>query len=472
MTDLKSMTLEEITAALRAMGEPSFRGKQVFTWLHRGITDFDEMMNIPKSLREKLRAEYYITVPTVARKQVSKLDGTIKYLWELQDGNCIETVLMSYHHGNTVCISSQVGCRMGCKFCASTLAGKVRDLTPSEMLDQVLFTQLDSGREISNIVLMGIGEPMDNLPFTIYAYCMADYFAGSYVPRHRSHEMSMRMQQKVEENGAQFELRQEVEKILVKDGKVRGVRTKRGDEIACDYVICGAYPNRVYTQMIEPLSEVPAGAIRFVNGNRLSVCPVSVMLILEGTPEENGITNYNTFSGDTMDTNAIWRNNCNLTEPYNFLTTVCLNYANPDCVPAGYTHLSITNLVPVDPFLGVKEEEYYDLKRRLANEMMEQYIKIGGVDFRGRIAEIEVSTPMTISHYVGAWKGSIYGYSHSMDNHVVAKKTMMAEDHFIDGLEFAGAHAVAGDGQGPQITNGRAAAKAVLDAMAAKEAAK
>ena len=151
---------------------------------------------------------------------------------------------------------------------------------------------------------------------------------------------------------------------------------------------------------------------------------------------------------------------------------MCLNYANPDCVPAGYTHLSITNLVPVDPFLGVKEEEYYDLKRRLANEMMEQYIKIGGVDFRSRIAEIEVSTPMTISHYVGAWKGSIYGYSHSMDNHVVAKKTMMAEDHFIDGLEFAGAHAVAGDGQGPQITNGRAAAKAVLDAMAAKEAAK
>ena len=162
MTDLKSMTLEEITVALRAMGEPQFRGKQVFTWLHRGITDFDQMINIPKSLREKLRAEYTLTVPTVARKQESKLDGTIKYLWELSDSNCIETVLMSYHHGNTVCISSQVGCRMGCKFCASTLAGKVRDLRPSEMLDQVLFTQLDSGREISNIVLMGIGEPLDN----------------------------------------------------------------------------------------------------------------------------------------------------------------------------------------------------------------------------------------------------------------------------------------------------------------------
>ncbi len=162
MTDIKSMTLEEITQACREMGEPAFRGKQIFTWLHKGVTSFDDMSNLSKTLREKLAREYEITVPTIARKQVSKLDGTIKYLWELADGNCIETVLMQYHHGNTVCISSQVGCRMGCAFCASTIAGKVRDLRPSEMVDQVLFTQLDSGLEVSNIVLMGIGEPMDN----------------------------------------------------------------------------------------------------------------------------------------------------------------------------------------------------------------------------------------------------------------------------------------------------------------------
>ena len=167
MTDLKSMTLEEITAALRAMGEPSFRGKQVFTWLHRGITDFDEMMNIPKSLREKLRAEYYITVPTVARMQVSKLEGTIKYLWELQDGNCIETVLMSYHHGITVCISSQVGCRIGCRFCASTIGGKVRDLRPSEMLGQLTAAARDLGERIDGVVMMGIGEPLDNYENTV-----------------------------------------------------------------------------------------------------------------------------------------------------------------------------------------------------------------------------------------------------------------------------------------------------------------
>jgi len=162
MTDIKSMTQEEIIDAVKALGEPSYRGKQIFSWLHRGARSFEEMNNLSKPLRSALAKEYYITVPQVVRKQISQLDGTIKYLWELSDGNCIETVLMSYHHGNTVCISSQVGCRMGCKFCASTIAGKVRDLRPSEMLDQVLFTQLDSGQEISNIVLMGIGEPLDN----------------------------------------------------------------------------------------------------------------------------------------------------------------------------------------------------------------------------------------------------------------------------------------------------------------------
>ena len=163
MIDLKSMTLQEITDLMREMGEPAFRGKQVFTWLHKGARTFDEMSNLSKGLREKLKERCILTPPQVAMKQVSRLDGTIKYLWELADGNCIESVLMQYHHGNTICISSQVGCRMGCAFCASTIAGKLRDLTPAEMLDQVLFTQIDSGLEISNIVLMGIGEPMDNL---------------------------------------------------------------------------------------------------------------------------------------------------------------------------------------------------------------------------------------------------------------------------------------------------------------------
>ena len=162
MVDIGSMTPEELAAWLKEQGEPAFRAKQIFHWLYRGVTSFDEMSDLSKALRQKLAEQCFLTVPKAARKQVSKLDGTIKYLWELSDGNCIETVLMRYKHGNTVCISCQVGCRMGCAFCASTLAGKVRDLTPAEMIAQVLFTQLDSGEPVSNIVLMGIGEPLDN----------------------------------------------------------------------------------------------------------------------------------------------------------------------------------------------------------------------------------------------------------------------------------------------------------------------
>lgn len=162
MKNIKSMLPEEIEADFAAMGEPKYRAKQVFKWLSRGVSSFDEMSDISKSLREKLKAEYSLYVPKVLSKQVSKLDGTIKYLWELYDGNAVETVVMSYDHGNTVCVSSQVGCRQGCAFCASTIGGLVRCLEPSEILDEVLFSQIDSGKPISNIVLMGIGEPLDN----------------------------------------------------------------------------------------------------------------------------------------------------------------------------------------------------------------------------------------------------------------------------------------------------------------------
>ena len=159
---LKSMTLPEMTAALKELGQPAFRGKQVYTWLHKGVRSYDEMTNLPKPLRDTLAHQYPLYAPVAVRKQESQRDGTIKYLWQLQDGNCVETVLMRYHYGNTVCISTEVGCPMGCAFCASTLGGLVRKLEPFEMLDQVLFTQLDSGLPINHIVLMGIGEPLDN----------------------------------------------------------------------------------------------------------------------------------------------------------------------------------------------------------------------------------------------------------------------------------------------------------------------
>lgn len=159
--ELLSLSPAELEALVLSIGEPKFRAKQIFTQLHRGLT-VREMTNISKKTADKLDEVSYCYFPEVARKLVSSIDGTVKYLFSLRDGNCIESVVMKYNHGNTICISSQVGCRMGCRFCASTIGGKVRDLTPGELLGQIIAAEKDCGERISNIVMMGIGEPLDN----------------------------------------------------------------------------------------------------------------------------------------------------------------------------------------------------------------------------------------------------------------------------------------------------------------------
>ena len=156
------MLPDELAEYLRSLGQPAYRAKQLFGWLSSGCGSWDEMTNLPLSLRRELAERCILSAPCVLKKQQSAEDGTIKFLWELQDGNAVETVLMRYHYGNTVCISSQVGCRQGCAFCASTIGGLVRNLTPAEMLDEVLFSEKESGLPVSHIVLMGIGEPLDN----------------------------------------------------------------------------------------------------------------------------------------------------------------------------------------------------------------------------------------------------------------------------------------------------------------------
>ena len=159
--DLASLDISELAEFLQSINEPKFRAKQIFSWFSKGAS-VGEMTNLSKGLREKLAEMSLDTLPKVKRKLVSKIDGTVKYLFELFDGECVESVVMRYEHGNTICISSQVGCRMGCKFCASTIGGKVRDLRPSELLLQVAAAERDLGERISNIVMMGIGEPLDN----------------------------------------------------------------------------------------------------------------------------------------------------------------------------------------------------------------------------------------------------------------------------------------------------------------------
>ena len=161
MIDLYAMTREELRAFVGELGEGKFRADQLALWLLKG-TPIDEMSNLSKAFREKLKATVTDTLPKVEQKLVSQIDGTVKYLFRLYDGECIESVFMRYEHGNTLCISSQVGCRMGCRFCASTLAGRVRNLLPSELLGQIIAAERDSGERISNVVMMGIGEPLDN----------------------------------------------------------------------------------------------------------------------------------------------------------------------------------------------------------------------------------------------------------------------------------------------------------------------
>ena len=163
MKDLKSLNLEQLTEELLSIGEKKFRAKQIYSWIHEKLVDsFDEMTNLSKDLREKLKANYTLNSLEAVAVQTSKIDGTQKYLFRLHDGHVVESVLMRYHHGNSVCISSQVGCLMGCRFCASTIGGKVRDLAASEMLGQIYKIQKLSEERVHNVVVMGTGEPLDN----------------------------------------------------------------------------------------------------------------------------------------------------------------------------------------------------------------------------------------------------------------------------------------------------------------------
>ena len=162
MENILDYTQEELSTWMKENGENAFRAKQVISWIYKEVWNFGEMKNIPKNLKDKLSNNFYFGIPKVEEEYISKVDGTKKLLLAFKDGNLIETVIMKYKHGNSICVSTQVGCRMGCKFCASTLGGRIRNLTAGEIISQILVAQKITGERISNIVLMGSGEPLDN----------------------------------------------------------------------------------------------------------------------------------------------------------------------------------------------------------------------------------------------------------------------------------------------------------------------
>ena len=317
-----------------------------------------------------------------------------------------------------------------------------------------------------------VGTGFSELPFTIFAVLMADYIGyGSYIPKKLSHEMSLKMAERAEAMGVQIEYCQQVEKILVRDGRAYGVRTQRGDEIHADYVISSAYPNKVYTSMIEPLSEVPEKAIRMVNGRRLSLSAFSVILILDQPAEKLNIRDYSIFrAGETMNTDRIYGELKGL-GPYKYLTCICHNYGNPGVTPEGTCSFSVTVLPRVDGWKTVSADDYDRVKHEVAKQLIDDMSAYFGVNLLDHVLEIVIETPMTIAHYTGAWNGCIYGYAHTMEDHIVARLQTAHEEKFIEGLEFSGAHQISGDGMGPAVTNGRKAAKNVLDDIRAKKEA-
>lgn len=311
-----------------------------------------------------------------------------------------------------------------------------------------------------------VGSPFSDLPFTIYAVLMADYFiCGSYVCKEFSHELSVRMQERCEELGVQYEYGQNVEKILVKNGHVYGVRTTRGDEIHADYVACSAYPNTCYGKMIEPLSEVPFRAYQDVNAREMGLTVVSVVLTLDKSPKELNIHDYSVFSSESdMDLDKFFEQGKGL-GPYDYLTTICLNYANPNCTREGETSLSITYLPSPLGFMKITADNYHEIKRKIAKDMIETVSSHLGVNLFDHILEVEVEMPHSVAHYTSNFLGGIYGYKHSMKDHIIARLQMCDDENYIKGLSFCGAHAISGDGMSPCITNGRKAASILLEQM-------
>lgn len=269
----------------------------------------------------------------------------------------------------------------------------------------------------------------------------------------------------------QYEYCQNVEKILVKDGHVYGVRTSRGDEIHANYVASAPYPNTVYAKMIEPQSEVPEQARKYAAAMPMSVTNFSVVMLLDAKPEDLNIHSYSVFSSEVpFDTDVFWKEG-RKHDGWSYVTTICLNYANPDCVPEGMTSLSITNLPLPEAFDDVTADNYFEMKRSIAKQMIDQVSRRLGVNLLDYVREIEIESPMTIARYTGMYQGGIYGYQHSMTNSVVGRLEDVEREQYIKGLVGCASHQLVGDGMACNINNGKIASTMILEQMK-KEAAK
>lgn len=317
-------------------------------------------------------------------------------------------------------------------------------------------------RDVLSAYWIYLGSPVEHLPFTVYGYLLADYLGhGAYIPRNTSYEIAMRMADAAEKRGVQIEYGQHVERILIENGRVSGVRLANGETISSDYVVCGAYPHTAFTRMVEP-SALPKKARQWMNSLEVSVSCFSLVMLLDASAEELGIKDYATFyASKGMDTLASY-NAGKEDASWDFITSVCVNKGHEDASPKGTCIYSITYLPQQSSFDAIDPEQYEEYKNRHAQEFLDMESKRLGVDLRSHILEMVVETPLTIAHYTGAYGGAIYGYRHRMDNHVIGRSFEGNGKPLIPGLSFSGAHQMGGDGMGPAIVNGQTSAKEIL----------
>ncbi|MBN2154498.1 MAG: NAD(P)/FAD-dependent oxidoreductase [Candidatus Lokiarchaeota archaeon] len=316
-----------------------------------------------------------------------------------------------------------------------------------------------------------LGIPTSRLSFTIFAGMLRTYIkGGGWVPRYRSHGFTTALDKRIRELGGEIEYNTRIEKILVKDGKITGVGTSKGEIIRTNHVIANISPTAVYNKIIYPQTEVPEIAYKLVNARTHGITLLVVYLGLDKSAEELGITDYSYFIYNKGSSDALYEEGTKeLTKSHPAQATVCLNKAIPDCSPPGTSILYITTLFRPETWANVKVEDYFDLKTELATQLIDDFEQATNITIRNSIEEIEVATPITFAHYTKVYNGVIYGYENDVWDSVVNRLQSMNHEKYIDGLEFCGGFAEQGHGYSSSLDSGRLAALVTLQKLIESE---
>jgi prolycopene isomerase len=320
----------------------------------------------------------------------------------------------------------------------------------------------ERARKILHAEWVYIGPPMSRMNFTIYGAMLYKFLITSaYIPRQRSHEFTMALDARIRELGGDIEYNTQVEEILVKNDKVVGVVTSKGDRIETGHVISNASPTLVYNNLVRPRTAVPEIAFRACNARVGGVSGLVVYLGLDATPEELGLNEYSYFIFANMDTDEMYDSFKSLEAP-RMQAALCLNNAIPDCSPPGTSIVSITTLYQPGVWQNVKPQDYVKLKTRIANDLITSFEQATGAPIRAHIEELEIATPQTYARYTGAYNGIIYGYEPEPWDSLIPRMMMMQDDKYFDGLEFCGGNAFRCHGYSSSFMSGQTTALLTL----------